>query len=193
MWTIVLFFMVVGAISWWALHAPKGTVTIEPLQQISIGFRTQASKPVAKPPIPAQKLSMTYRSRHRLTLSKDDFKCLAYNIYYEARGEPRSGKIAVAEVTWNRVRSQRWGKTVCEVVFADKQFSWTNDLSQLRYPHGVEWTASKAAAQAFVTGDRVAQLGRPDHYHTVRVFPTWDRKMKVKGRVGQHVFFASNQ
>jgi hypothetical protein len=192
----VVFFMVVELavtlIHMWP--APPGQVTIEPLVSISIDPVRPTPRPVVSiPRPPATRLTATYRSRHRLTLGHDDFRCLAYNIYYESRGEPRSGKIAVAEVTWNRVRSQRWGKTVCQVVFADRQFSWTNDLSQIRYPHGPEWTASKAAALAFLHGDRVAQLGRPDHYHTVRVSPTWDRRMRVKGRVGQHVFFASNQ
>jgi spore germination cell wall hydrolase CwlJ-like protein len=43
-------------------------------------------------------------------------RCLALNIYHEARSEPRAGQIAVASVTLNRVKSKRFPGTVCDVV-----------------------------------------------------------------------------
>ena len=42
--------------------------------------------------------------------------CLAENIYFEARAENISGKAAVANVTKNRVFSDKWPNTWCEVV-----------------------------------------------------------------------------
>ena len=45
-----------------------------------------------------------------------EVECLARNIYFEAGGEPRAGKIAVAEVTMNRVKSRQFPRTVCGVV-----------------------------------------------------------------------------
>ena len=42
--------------------------------------------------------------------------CLAENIYFEARAENISGKAAVANVTKNRVFSDNWPNTWCEVV-----------------------------------------------------------------------------
>ena len=59
-------------------------------------------------------------------------QCLAYNIYWEAASEPFEGKVAVAQVTVNRVMSGRFPDTVCGVVHQKTtlynkvvcQFSW---------------------------------------------------------------------
>jgi spore germination cell wall hydrolase CwlJ-like protein len=51
-------------------------------------------------------------------LSDKDVECMAKNIFYEAGGESREGKIAVAQVTLNRAQDPRFGRSVCEVVKA---------------------------------------------------------------------------
>ena len=51
-------------------------------------------------------------------LSDKDVECMARNIFYEAGGESREGKIAVAQVTLNRAQDPRFGRSVCEVVKA---------------------------------------------------------------------------
>lgn len=61
-----------------------------------------------------------------LTPTIADLDCLARNIEGEAGGEPLLGKIAVAHVTMNRLKDGRFGRSVCEVVFADNQFHWTD-------------------------------------------------------------------
>ena len=43
------------------------------------------------------------------------WQCLAEAIYFESRGEPLAGQIAVAEVVLNRVDDRRYPKTVCGV------------------------------------------------------------------------------
>lgn len=59
------------------------------------------------------------------TSQKDQILCLAHNIYFEARAESMSGKAAVANVTYNRVKDPRWPNTVCEVVGqGPKRESW---------------------------------------------------------------------
>jgi spore germination cell wall hydrolase CwlJ-like protein len=45
-----------------------------------------------------------------------EVKCLAQNIYYEARNEPEEGKVAVGVVTLNRTQDPRFPKSVCGVV-----------------------------------------------------------------------------
>ena len=63
-----------------------------------------------------------------------DFKelnCLALNIYHESRGESAYGRSLVGQVTRNRVNSDKFPNTYCDVVYQKKgktaQFSWTND------------------------------------------------------------------
>lgn len=55
----------------------------------------------------------------------DDIECLAKNIYHEARGEPEIGQYAVAFVTINRTEDERFHGSICDVVYAPSQFSWT--------------------------------------------------------------------
>ena len=58
--------------------------------------------------------------------------CLTKNIYWEAASEPFEGKVAVAQVTMNRVKNGRFGDGVCGVVYQKNviyqkvicQFSW---------------------------------------------------------------------
>ena len=41
----------------------------------------------------------------------DEVNCLALNIYHEARNQPTVGKLAVAQVTMNRVKDVRFPNT----------------------------------------------------------------------------------
>ena len=85
--------------------------------------------------------------------TKKQTSCLAENIYFEAGSEPFEGKVAVAQVTMNRVKDGRFGKDVCGVIFQknvvmDKvvcQFSWhcdsavkTRPVNQVAYKESYE-------------------------------------------------------
>ena len=50
-------------------------------------------------------------------LNASELHCMAQNIYFEANNQSKTGMIAVAQVTMNRVRDSRFPDTVCEVVF----------------------------------------------------------------------------
>ena len=50
-------------------------------------------------------------------IDEDELHCLAKNVYHEARGESKAGKLAVAHVTLNRVHSDEFPDTVCGVVY----------------------------------------------------------------------------
>ena len=60
--------------------------------------------------------------------SEQDWKCLADNIYHEARDQGDKGMIAIAYVTINRMMHKNYPDSICEVVYqrARKtcQFSW---------------------------------------------------------------------
>lgn len=128
----------------------------------------------------------------KIKISQKDFECLARNIFYEAGIEPYAGKIAVAQVTWNRVKTGRWGNSVCRVVYARKQFSWTHQNKP--EPRGPLWRASRAAAQDFVNGVRAVALQRSKHYHAIWISdPVWTRNLEVVAVIGQHRFYQTPQ
>ena len=61
----------------------------------------------------------------------DEVKCLAQNIYWEARNQSIQGMYAVADVTLNRVKDKRWPSTVCEVVKQRKNAGKTDFMAPL--------------------------------------------------------------
>jgi spore germination cell wall hydrolase CwlJ-like protein len=55
----------------------------------------------------------------------EEARCLAENVYHEARNQGTAGWLAVAAVTMNRVIDNRFPNTICEVVFqAETKESW---------------------------------------------------------------------
>ena len=60
----------------------------------------------------------------QVEIDVDEMHCLAKNIYFEARGESTKGKIAVANVTMNRVDSPKYPNTICGVVYQAKYSKW---------------------------------------------------------------------
>lgn len=54
----------------------------------------------------------------------DAIQCLAGAIFYESKGEPLSGQLAVADVIINRSKSGRFPSDICDVVTQRGQFGF---------------------------------------------------------------------
>lgn len=83
-------------------------------------------------------LSSSFLESDLNNLNYPELECMVYNVYHEAAGEPFRGKLAVANVTKNRVNHPKYPNTVCSVVKQAKkrnnkpikyrcQFSWYCD------------------------------------------------------------------
>lgn len=128
-----------------------------------------------------------------------DLYCLALNIYHEARSEPETGQIAVARVTLNRVESDAFPETICEVVQQGGQtrnrcqFSWWCDGKS---DHPTEETAWRRSLEI---GLRVLsdQVSDPTHgalyYHADYVSPSWARAFNRTVEIGRHRFYRPTQ
>lgn len=127
-----------------------------------------------------------------LAVAGTDENCLALNVYYEAGIEPEIGKIAIANVTINRLATGRWGDNLCDVVYADAQFSWTA-LSRLRRPSGTSWDDSLKAARNAIKGLRIESLHKALYYHATYVRPYWRLSMKKIQQIGRHIFYAESR
>ncbi|MEH3100269.1 cell wall hydrolase [Sphingomonas adhaesiva] len=77
----------------------------------------------------------------------DDLRCLAGAIYFEARGEPLAGQLAVAEVILNRTRSRRFGGDVCSVITQPGQFSFVRGGRIPAAPTNDDWRTAVAVAK----------------------------------------------
>lgn len=131
------------------------------------------------------------KTKQQVALSAKELDCLAKNIYHEAGVEDRAGKVAVAQVTLNRLKEGRWGKDVCKVVYARAQFSWTLDKKKrAAQPKGELWNQSLAVAREFQSGVRVKGLEDSTHYHADYIRdPAWAKAKQVAKQIGQHIFY----
>lgn len=131
------------------------------------------------------------KTKQQVALTAKELDCLAKNIYHEAGVEDRAGKIAVAQVTLNRLREGRWGNNVCSVVYAKAQFSWTLDKRKRnQVPKGELWEQSRAVALEFQRGTRVKGLEDSTHYHADYIRdPAWAKAKQVAKQIGQHIFY----
>lgn len=137
--------------------------------------------------------SLLVVSKTEIKYTRHDIDCLARNIYFEARGETTVGQYAIAQVTINRVKANRksWGKSVCSVVYAHKQFSWTTKLSRKTVElEGKAWDIAKnIAVSTLKNGVRVKDLDKALFYHADFVNPDWrDDSHRIKA-IGAHIFY----
>ncbi|MEX0853591.1 MAG: cell wall hydrolase [Bauldia sp.] len=130
--------------------------------------------------------------------SASEVKCLATAIYFEARGEPEQGRIAVAQVVLNRLKNPAYPNTICGVVYQNKdkrnrcQFSFACDGIRDRISDMRAWAEAQALARKVLNDDRnlyLSEVGAATHYHAVYVKPRWARSMKKMQKLGRHIFY----
>ena len=119
-----------------------------------------------------------------------ELECLAGAIYFEARGEPLMGQLAVAEVIINRSQSGRFPATYCGVVRQPGQFSfvrkgaipqarrqsqaWNNAVAVARIAHGDKWQTH--------AGDAL-------YFHARSVRPSWSHRKQALATIDSHIFY----
>ena len=123
-----------------------------------------------------------------------EVECLAKNIYFEAGGEPYAGKVAVAEVTLNRVRSPLYPRTVCGVVYQRTknvcQFSWVCEGKGKVNLRTKNWTESMRVAQQILVAKRETNVvGGAKFFHAEYVEPSWSKTKKFVKQIGNHLFY----
>ena len=124
-------------------------------------------------------------------ISEKELICLAKNIAYEAPDESYEGKLAVATVTMNRVRSRSFPKTVCGVVYQKNsrgcQFSWTcGPRSKLE--KNIYAESKKIAHDVLTQNLRLVSIKNALYFHNTSVKPNWDFAHPIK-KIGNHIFY----
>ena len=119
-----------------------------------------------------------------------DMKCLAEAVYFEARGEPLDGQLAVAEVVINRSQSGLYPTDYCSVVTQPAQFSFVR--------RGVI-PKCDTTSRAWARAKAVAQIAHQDlwdsrakdamFFHASYVSPKWARAKTALARIDTHVFY----
>lgn len=140
-------------------------------------------------PASANSLSQLVAAMPNDAVLDEQLECLAGAIYFEARGEPLAGQLAVAEVIVNRAASGRFPASYCGVVTQKSQFSF---VKRGRIP------AAPASSTTYQRAKAIAQIAHRDlwdseagdalFFHATRVSPSW-RGKKMAARIGNHVFY----
>ena len=121
--------------------------------------------------------------------------CLARNIYFEAGSEPTAGKIAVAQVTMNRVRSGDYASSVCGVVKQKTkgicQFSWVCIGKKSINTASTSWKESKTIAENILISKKKYGIipTSVTNYHASYVNPSWAATKTFVKQIGQHLFY----
>jgi len=139
----------------------------------------------------------------------EEVKCLADNIYWEARNQTVKGMFAVGNVTMNRMKDRRFPNTVCEVVYQgptrpswkDKtkyypvknrcQFSWYCDGKADVVPKQDEALYDLILMMSFkiYSGKLKDLTDGATHYHADYVRPEWASSKTKTMKIGQHIFY----
>ena len=122
-----------------------------------------------------------------------ELKCLADNIYFEAGNQSTKGKLAVAAVTINRVKSPKFPKSVCSVVYQKTgrtcQFSWVCEGKKHVRSTQQYAESKKVAEKVLLSGANHGILGHNVlFYHADYVNPRWNLRRVAK--IGDHIFYA---
>jgi len=125
---------------------------------------------------------------------EEEIKCLADNIYFEARNESIKGQVAVALVTINRVKSKHYPDNICDVVWEHKQFSWTLDGKSDTPREGKAYNRSVLVAtillnSMYINDDFHDFTEGATHYHANYVRPYWAHNMKYIASIDNHIFY----
>ena len=133
--------------------------------------------------------------------------CLVQNIYFESGNQSYAGKVAVAEVTLNRVKTRKYPSTICGVVKQavmskwwkekyDKnvpvrnkcQFSWFCDGKSDEIKYLGAWKSSMIAAHDALNSKRKFTEGAL-YYHANYVNPRWNKQKEYITQIGDHIFY----
>lgn len=168
-------------------------------------------------PIEVKSITIEENVFHQIQLDdkwdNKEYECLLKNIYFEAGVESNAGKIAVGMVTLNRVMSDKYPDTICEVVTQGPiskwwleehgkevpirhkcQFSWYCDgKSDVPY-YGESWYASEDIAyqlyENYINEEITLDITEGSmYYHADYVNPGWAKRMHKVVKIGSHIFY----
>ncbi|MBE0414190.1 cell wall hydrolase [Yoonia sp.] len=125
----------------------------------------------------------------------EQWECLAKALYFEARGESVRGIFAVGEVILNRVDSNAYPDTLCDVINQGTgrlyacQFSYTCDGRAEVISEQTAWENVGKVARLLIDGAPRELTDGATHYHTRAVSPSWAKRFPRTAAIGSHYFY----
>jgi len=119
--------------------------------------------------------------------SSDSLQCLAGAIYFESKGEPLAGQLAVAEVIINRAKSGRFPADVCSVVTQRGQFSFVRGGHIPTISAGKAYRTAIAVAKVALASAWNSPAPKALFFNTPNRAPG-GRLTKIAA-IGNHIFY----
>ena len=120
----------------------------------------------------------------------DELHCLAGAVYFEARGEPLEGQLAVAQVIVNRAEDRRFPSSYCGVVYQRSQFSFVKGGRMPKVRTGsAAWKRAEAIARIAHRGLWDSKAGDALFFHANYVRPRWSHRKVALATIDTHVFY----
>lgn len=120
----------------------------------------------------------------------EEMRCLAGAVYFEARGEPLAGQLAVAQVIINRSEDGRFPRSYCGVVAQPGQFSFMRGSRMPAVREGTAaWDRAVAVAQIADKGLWESEAGNAVFFHARYVNPGWSRTKTRLAQIDTHIFY----
>mgnify|MGYP001207109785 FL=1 len=136
-----------------------------------------------------------------INAKEHEIECLAQNIYHEARSESTAGRMAVALVTLNRVKDERFPNTICGVVKQTKyypsgridlhscQFSWYCDGKPDTIKDEKCYKDILLIAEVMFTYETEDFTEGSLWYHSPKVKPKWSMIYTKVVKIDNHIFY----
>lgn len=136
----------------------------------------------------ASSLGELVAQQAHLTELSREMQCLAGAIYFESRGEPLAGQLAVGRVIVGRAKSGRFPNSYCGVVYQRSQFSFVRGGRMPAIRYGTKaWKNAVAIAQIAHEGTWKSEVDGALFFHARYVNPRW--RLTRMAQVGNHVFY----
>lgn len=120
----------------------------------------------------------------------EQMRCLAGAIYFESKGEPLSGQLAVGRVIIARAESSRFPSSYCGVVYQRSQFSFVR---------GGRMPAINTASRAWQRAKKLAVIAHEGawdspaegalFFHARYVSPRWKNRLTRLAQIDNHIFY----
>lgn len=143
----------------------------------------------AEPARAASLAQLVARTEAPAQLSRQ-LECLAGAIYFESRGEPLAGQLAVAQVVINRAGSGIFPGDYCGVVFQPSQFSFVKGGRMPSIARGsTAWQQATKIARIAHEGLWESEAGDALYFHAKYVKPGWSRSKQARATISTHIFY----
>ena len=161
---------------------------VQPLPETS--ETEEEAEPVAAPePSAASLHDMIAKVEAPANLSRE-LECLAGAIYFESRGEPINGQLAVAQVVINRADSRQFPSDYCGVVYQRAQFSFVkNGRMPSIARSSTAWKKAKKIATIAHRGLWESEAQDSLYFHAKYVSPGWARAKSRRTAINTHIFY----